>query len=330
MLLASPASVKPADAKNNGEAFVVLDSGIDYLPFLVSSLPNADVLVLDPKQDGIEQITAALSARSAVSSIHIVSHGKTGQLFLGNSQVSFNNLSRYADHLRAWADVVSGKDILLYGCQVAKGAIGYLFLQQLHQLTGANIAASTERVGRVGRHTHWMLDVQMGDIATPLVFSEFVQANYPSNFETVNFSISPNTLIESEGTTFRFDFSVDGDIPAGGSVVRIRADRPQAINQWNLFAIQFPGLAGIPEDVSPNLDFSEFEVTIVEPTASIIIPVFNDGDPEGEDEYTWTATAQSAGTSVNIEGNTTSTIFDTPDQVPQPEPEPEPEPDPEP
>ena len=132
--------------KASHEALVVLDSGIDYLPFLASSLPCANILILNPEQDGIEQITKAIATRDSISSLHIISHGTPGQLLLGNSKLNFDSVGRYASQLTAWADKLAGKDLLLYGCQVAKGAMGYLFLQQLRQLTGANLAASENRV----------------------------------------------------------------------------------------------------------------------------------------------------------------------------------------
>ncbi|MGB3300996.1 MAG: DUF4347 domain-containing protein, partial [Phormidesmis sp.] len=219
-------------------AFVVLDSGVNYLPLLVSSLTHADVLVLDPDRDGIEQITAALSARQAVSSLHIVSHGTPGQLLLGNAQLDFESLGQYAEQLETWADKLQGKDVLLYGCQVAKGAMGYLFLQQLRQLTGANLAASEQRVGRMGDRANWSLNTRLGEVNTPLIFSQSLQASYPGHFDpVVDFSINTNTVIESEGTPVTFNFRLSEPPPEGGTVIRWEGSIPQAINQLDLFAL---------------------------------------------------------------------------------------------
>ncbi|MGD1898993.1 MAG: DUF4347 domain-containing protein, partial [Phormidesmis sp.] len=265
MLLTSSTLTAKVSSIEQSRAFVVLDSGIDNLPLLVSHLSHADVLVLDSSLDGIDQITAALAARPSVSSLHIVSHGMPGQLQLGNNNLSFSRLEHYTDRLMSWANKLEGKDILLYGCQVAKGAIGHLFLQQLQQLTGANIAASTTPVGRLEGHTDWTLDARLGNVSTPVVFSEDLQATYAGHFEpVVDFSVSTDTLIESEGTPFSFIFELSEPPPEGGTVVRFEADQPQAINQWDLFSLSFTGLAGEPVDVSPNLDFSAFEVTIVD------------------------------------------------------------------
>ncbi|MEM8504476.1 MAG: Ig-like domain-containing protein [Cyanobacteria bacterium P01_D01_bin.1] len=319
MLLSQNAPVRSKNIVKT--SLVVVDSRVSDVSALVADASTqADVLLLSTERDAIAQITEALSQYSHLSSLHIVSHGEPGRLHLGSAQLSLDTLGQHADSLEAWAEVLAGKDILLYGCQVARGALGHLFVRQLQQLTGANVAAATERIGRVGDRTHWILDTQLGSVETPIAFSDELQASYAGSFETVSFSVSENTLIETQGTPFSFLFEVDGAIPEGGSIVRLEADRPQAINQWNIFAAQQSGLAGgLGEgyiDVSPGLDFSAFNIVITEPTASISLPVFNDPIAEGEDAYTWTITPVSEGTSVNIEGDTTTTIYDDPSQVP--------------
>lgn len=315
MYLTSPISAQATSHYWSDTAFVILDGSIEHLELLVDGLSEADVLVLDPQQDGVKQITEALRRRQSVSSVHIVSHGGSGSLQLGNAHLSLNTLDRYTSELEIWAEIVQGHDVLLYGCQVAQGALGHLFLQQLHQLTGANLAASTQRVGQVKAQPQWTLDAQVGEVETPVIFSRQLQSSYPGSFETVNFSISTNVLIESEGTPFSFLFSVDGPIPVSGSVVRLEGSIPQAINQLNLQALSFEGLAGLPVDVSPAMDFSVFELTINASEASVSLPVFNDFMDDSPQEITWTVTPVSAGTEV-VNGSATFTIFDDPSEVP--------------
>ena len=132
-------------------------------------------------------------------------------------------------------------------------------------------------MGRTGQHTNWTLDTQIGDITSPLIFSEAFQASYPSNFDpVVDFSLSTDTLIESEGTPFSFIFELSEPPPPGGTVIRFESTTPQAINQLDLFSLSTTGLADMPVDVSPSLDFSAFEVTIIDQRATIDLPVFND------------------------------------------------------
>ncbi|TVQ52091.1 MAG: DUF4347 domain-containing protein, partial [Spirulina sp. DLM2.Bin59] len=62
---------------------VVLDGGIPHLERLRQGLlPGAQVLELGPG-DGLAQITAHLATHDGLDSLHVVSHGGPGQLFLG-------------------------------------------------------------------------------------------------------------------------------------------------------------------------------------------------------------------------------------------------------
>ena len=312
----SESAQRYSQQRPSAHSLVVIDAAVPHLSTLLTDLDSqVNILLLTPEQDGVFAITKAIAAAPQLSSLHIVSHGTPGHLHLGGAQLSLETMGQYAASLQTWAEALQGQDILLYGCQVARGAMGHLFLQQLQQLTGANIAASERRVGRVGRHTHWTLDTQLGEVQTPLIFSEALQASYPGHFEpVVNFSLSTDTLIESEGTPFSFIFELSEPPPAGGTTVRFEADRPQAINQWDLFALTTTGIAGIPVDVSPNEDFSAFEVTIVEQRATIDLPVFNDFIDDSPDPYTWTISPVSGGTVGTSSASVT--IYDDPSEVP--------------
>ena len=50
--------------------------------------PNADVILLDSTRDGVEQMAEALSGRTDIDAIHIVSHGNQAELFLGTSHLT--------------------------------------------------------------------------------------------------------------------------------------------------------------------------------------------------------------------------------------------------
>ena len=130
---------------------VVVDSGVDnYQQLLDGVLPGAEVYLLQSDQDGIEQITQLLTARSGpMTSLHLVSHGAPGTLYLGNSQLSLSTLTSYAPALQHWFAPAAHANatLLLYGCNVAAGDAGVEFMQTLHRLSGVSIAASQTYVG---------------------------------------------------------------------------------------------------------------------------------------------------------------------------------------
>ncbi|MEM9537587.1 MAG: DUF4347 domain-containing protein, partial [Cyanobacteria bacterium P01_E01_bin.45] len=205
-----PAIDRGSDRNGTARQLVIIDSSVSELPSLVADVrSHSDVLVLDSARDGIAQISEFLSSVSSISSLHLVSHGTSGNLFLGNSQLNINSLDRYLEHLQAWRNTLEGADLFLYGCQVAANGMGELFVQQLHRLTGANIAASTELVGNTLQGSNWTLDVHAGQVTSPVVFSEQLQQSYSGHFIDISVSQNTDTLIETEGTAYTLTFELD-------------------------------------------------------------------------------------------------------------------------
>lgn len=150
-----------------------------YQSLLVDLDSDTAVYVLDPVQDAVQQMTQTLLQYRGISSLHILSHGASGSLQLGTTGLNLGNLSTYASELQAWAQALTADaDILLYGCNVALGEAGLTFVQQLAQLTGADIAASTDLTGNQEMGGNWELEVATGAIATSLVLGAAARSMY--------------------------------------------------------------------------------------------------------------------------------------------------------
>lgn len=163
------------------KSLVIIDTSVSHYQQLIQGvLSDIDVLLLEPNQDGIEQITAALRDRSDLQTLHLVAHGTSGCLQLGNSQFSLQTIERYAWDLQAWFAFPSvlTPTLLLYGCNVAAGDAGSEFLAKLHQLTGAYIAASAHCIGNKALGGNWQLEVKIGKPQTTLAFSEDTLQSY--------------------------------------------------------------------------------------------------------------------------------------------------------
>ncbi|NJR65731.1 MAG: DUF4347 domain-containing protein, partial [Leptolyngbyaceae cyanobacterium CRU_2_3] len=129
----------------------------------------------------ISQITLALKEHIQVSSVHIVSHGTSGCLQLGKTVLSLDSLSQSADQLRQWRQALSADaNLLFYGCNVAAGETGRAFVEQIKQLVGVEISASSTLIGNAEQGGNWQLDVTTGEISAPLAFSPEVMAAYPA------------------------------------------------------------------------------------------------------------------------------------------------------
>ena len=144
------------------------------------AIPEAEVIVLDSTRDGIVQITEVLQERTDIAAIHIVSHGSPGCLYLGNTQLSLDTLEGYASHLQTWATPLFPSSLLLYGCNVAAGDTGAEFVERLHRVTGADIAASANRTGCAALGGDWEMEVAIGQIEIPLAFGEEAREAYTS------------------------------------------------------------------------------------------------------------------------------------------------------
>ncbi|MDH3461050.1 MAG: DUF4347 domain-containing protein, partial [Burkholderiaceae bacterium] len=138
---------------------------IDSLNLDVAADGDLRVVMLDADRDALEQISGVLAEHSGLAAVHILSHGSSGSLQLGNSTLDQDNLGAYADTVAAWGDALSeNADILLYGCDVAQGQWGIAFVDKLAALTGADVAASNDLTGAATLGGDWVLEASTGVI----------------------------------------------------------------------------------------------------------------------------------------------------------------------
>ncbi|NES06369.1 MAG: DUF4347 domain-containing protein [Okeania sp. SIO2F4] len=166
-------SLDSSTEKEIVKEIVFIDSHVDnYQDFVTEVSSGTKVFIIEPNDDGIQQITKVINKYSQISSIHIISHGSPGCLYLGNSQLNINNINNnYSAALKTW----SVTNILLYGCNLASGDAGAEFLEKLHKLTGANIAASGKATGSSALGGNWELEVTKGEIEVSLPFSDRIK-----------------------------------------------------------------------------------------------------------------------------------------------------------
>ncbi|MCA9138448.1 MAG: DUF4347 domain-containing protein [Planctomycetales bacterium] len=126
---------------------------------------HADLVVLHQGTDPIQQISKILSSRSGLKSVHLISHGQSGSLMLGNQGVDSQMINDRAAELSRWGDAFAdGGDFLIYGCDVGAGETGRSFLNQFAKLTGLDVAASTDRTGAAQNGADWDLELAIGSI----------------------------------------------------------------------------------------------------------------------------------------------------------------------
>ncbi|MEZ6120154.1 MAG: Calx-beta domain-containing protein [Pirellulaceae bacterium] len=168
----SSESAEPDAVSSNHVCSTVLfiDSDLANIAELQQQLAqdgqSVELVLLDPTMDGVRQVTQHLAQRRHVASVQFVTHGAAGEIQLGSSRLSADMLQQRSAEVQAWSkSLAPGADFLLYGCQAAHGAQGFALLNTLAELTGADVAGSTNRSGASQFGGDWQLERAIGIVS---------------------------------------------------------------------------------------------------------------------------------------------------------------------
>ncbi len=187
----------------NKSKVLFIDFKVENYHYLIPEVdPNTKVVILQSDIDGIDQIATHLGNSDDVGTVHIISHGAKGTLYLGKSILNLDNIHLYVESIQQWGKCLSADgEILIYGCQVASGKEGKEFVRQLHQLTGANIAASETLTGNVNRGGNWNLEVIFGQLKSALAFTPEIRASYAGVLANIVVDTTNDVVDDSDGVT---------------------------------------------------------------------------------------------------------------------------------
>ncbi|MFZ6760822.1 DUF4347 domain-containing protein, partial [Undibacterium sp. Ji50W] len=192
-MMATPAAPAPVASASNPIAHdvVFVDSRVtDSASLLKGLAPNAEVVFLDKTADGLQQMADYLAGHQ-VNSVQIVAHGFEGQLWLGKTFLDNTTLNTHSEALaNIGKALVPGGDILVYSCNLAAGDDGASFVSSLATLTGADVAASSNRTGAGG---DWDLEVTTGKIEATSALSKDAENHYDHSLATVTFTNGNDT-----------------------------------------------------------------------------------------------------------------------------------------
>lgn len=171
-----------------------IDPKVADYQILIDALPvGSEWYLLDSTQDGVLQIQQYLSGKSGYDSIQIISHGSEGTLYLGSTTLDNTNIDAYVNQLQSIGQcLVATGDILFYGCNVTCGDSGSKFINTIAQLTGAEVAASSDITGISG---NWVLESNTGTIETSTLDAHA----YNSNLDTFLGTTGADNLIGTIG-----------------------------------------------------------------------------------------------------------------------------------
>ncbi|MDH4369957.1 MAG: DUF4347 domain-containing protein, partial [Nitrospira sp.] len=152
----------------------------DYQQLLDGISPNVEVIILDPARDGVQQMAETLAGRTGIDAIHLIGEGTEAEMHLGASFLTQESIStRYAEQFQQIGQSLSGDaDVLIYGCNFGRGPGGLSAIQTLADLTGADIAASTDRTGHISEYANWQLEISTGFIESSIVIGQATQETW--------------------------------------------------------------------------------------------------------------------------------------------------------
>ncbi len=245
------------------EIVFVSPSVRDYQELLDGISPNVEVHVLDPTGDGVLQVAEALAGRTNVDAVHLIAEGSGAQLHLGSSFLTQDSISTtYAEQFRRIGQSLSqNADILVYGCNFGQGEAGLTAIQTLADLTGADVAASTDRTGSVAEFGNWQLEVSAGAIETAVVISVDTQATWDHALATFTVTNTNN----SGGGSLR-QAILDANANAGTDTIVFNI----ALNDSNHLYYRDNGGAGFSAPVTTTLadaSITDFDADYVAGTA---------------------------------------------------------------
>lgn len=160
-----------ASASQPAREIVFIDERVEDFESLSKKAPeDSVVLIISGESDGFEQMRAALSHEKNLSAVHIISHGAQGKLYLGNSVLSLDTIARYRMQLEALGNSLGKNgDLLIYGCETAKGVNGLELIQEIAEITGANVAGSDDMTSGNPEKGDSILEVSTEYISTPAI-----------------------------------------------------------------------------------------------------------------------------------------------------------------
>ncbi|MGB5741214.1 MAG: DUF4347 domain-containing protein, partial [Sedimenticolaceae bacterium] len=171
-------AVEPAEPLR--QELVIVDPSVpDYQTLLANIEGTAGenrelhVVMLDPTQSGVDQITRLLFQYADLDAIHLISHGSDGTIQLGSDTLDAVSLDHKEDFVATWGAALGSEgDILIYGCNLAASESGEALVDALAELTGADVAASDDLTGHKDLGGDWDLEVTTGQVETAVAIGE--------------------------------------------------------------------------------------------------------------------------------------------------------------
>jgi hypothetical protein len=133
----------------------------DLSTFLANVRSDVEAIVLSPQCSAPAQIADIVKSRGDLDAIHVVAHGRPGEVSLGSGPLSLENIDQHAVALACLGKALTEEgELLLWSCNSAAGERGAEFISMLARAAGTQVAGASDLVGTSSRGGVWKLDVR--------------------------------------------------------------------------------------------------------------------------------------------------------------------------
>ncbi|MEI8397432.1 MAG: DUF4347 domain-containing protein [Rhodospirillaceae bacterium] len=256
--VSAPVEVRAADPTQNGgkKEVAFVDTNVaDYQKLVAGVRAGVEVELIDGTQSGLAQMAKWAETHTGYDAIHVLSHGAEATLHLGSDVVIEATLSTtlvQVELAEVGHALNAAGDLLLYGCDIAKGTDGQRFINDIAAATGADVAASTDLTGSATKGGNWDLESKIGIIDTfGLDFSASRYSGILTQITITSTDTGGNLATDSNASTTSFTRSVAADI--GNATLTFGSDGNyiayQAVDSDPL-QLNFKGVFGYSSDFS--------------------------------------------------------------------------------
>ncbi|MCX5948169.1 MAG: DUF4347 domain-containing protein, partial [Cyanobacteria bacterium] len=138
------------------DTLLLIDARLADLDILLSGLnPGVVPFVVQPDQDALEVLEAALETASTFDTLALVAHGKPGEVLIGREPITRAGLSSRST---SWASLASHRieSLQLFACHAGQDQD---FVDGLSTISGCTVAAADTSIGHANLGAVWQLDV---------------------------------------------------------------------------------------------------------------------------------------------------------------------------
>ncbi|NEO87791.1 MAG: DUF4347 domain-containing protein, partial [Spirulina sp. SIO3F2] len=224
--------IRFSETGENPEQAVFIDRRADNPEALLYGAESGTVTqIIDRDENGIDVVTQQLREISNVvgelESVAIVAEGNAGNFWLGDQWIRSKNIADYQQQLQTWGDTLTkNADILLYSCFTALDATGEALINNLANLTGADVAASVDLTGSSLYGGDWELEAKTGTIEGRNPFTAETWTQWEGKLATLTVQNAGDNLTVDGSLTLRealqaanTDSLVDGQMGSGTDTI---------------------------------------------------------------------------------------------------------------